>query len=215
MSSRKQNKSNPSKPEHHGEHNLFVGSKKALIGGLIVGAIALGGQIMVGQVYSGWEARKLLESVISSALYFGSSIVTGAATILALMLTMLGLTKQSDGEFDSIFFKRIERIGLLSTIALIAGVILLLFLSVPIQESNDVPNNWYKTIYYVLTGYISGLAGLTVGIVLMLYNAITSLLDVVKPDMDEEVDDADEREKHETKEEKEQIDEDAESGENE
>lgn len=154
--------------------------------------IALSAQWLVGQIYSGWEARRLLEAVISSALFFGSSIVTGAATILALMLTMLGLTKSWDDDFDALFFKRIERIGLVATISLILGVLLLLFLSIPIQESDDVPSSWFTTIYYILISYIAVLSGLIVGVVLMLFNAITSLIDVVRPSMDEEMEEGDE-----------------------
>lgn len=165
----------------------FVGTRKALTGGVIAGVIALSAQWLVGQIYSGWEARRLLEAVISSALFFGSSIVTGAATILALMLTMLGLTKSWDNDFDALFFKRIERIGLVATISLILGVLLLLFLSIPIQESDDVPSSWFTTIYYILISYIAVLSGLIVGVVLMLFNAITSLIDVVRPSMDEDV----------------------------
>ncbi len=171
----------------------FVGTKKALIGGVIAGAIALCAQWLVGQIYSGWEARRLLGAVISSALFFGSSVVTGSATILALMLTMLGLTRSSDGDFSPMFFKRIERIGLLATITLIAGVLLLLFLSVPIQESDDVPASWFTTIYYILISYIAILSGLVVGVVLMLFNAITSLIDVVRPTEDQDVEEAEER----------------------
>ncbi len=201
--------SESSKSGHKGQHTLFIGSKKALIGGIIAGSIAFGGQWMVGQIYSGWEARKLLEAVISSALYFGGSVVTASATILALMLTMLGLTKQTDSDFDAVFFKRTERIGFLTTITLIGGVLLLLFLSVPLQESNDVPGNWYKIIYYILIGYIAVLAGLVVGVVLMLYNSIRSLIDVVRPNLDEKVDEVEEREEKESEAEKERIDETA------
>lgn len=206
-------KSEPSPKHHKGEHSLFVGSKKALIGGILAGSIALVGQWLVGQVYSGWEARKLLEPFTSSALYLGGSVVTASATILALMLTMLSLTKQASGEFDAIFFKRIERIGLLSTICLIGGVLLLLFLSVPLQESNEVPGSWYTVIYYVLITFTACLSGLIVGVVLMLFNAIGSLIDVVKPSMDEDYDDAKDRESKESDEEKKQINKEAESGE--
>ncbi len=54
----KQNKkSNPSDEQSKSAHTLFVGSKKALYGVLLAGAIALGGQWLVGQVYNGYEAR--------------------------------------------------------------------------------------------------------------------------------------------------------------
>lgn len=204
MESQKPDKSKSSKSEHE----LFVGTKKALFGGVLAGAIALSGQMLVGQVYSGWEARKLLESVVSSTLYFGSAVISGSVTILALMLTMLSLTSNMDSEFDSVFFKRIKRIGLLSTIILIAGVLLMLFLSLPIEESKaNLPNSWYEIIYYVLITYIAGLSGLIVGVVLMLFNAITSLIDVVKPSADEDEEAAEDREETESPDEKKQIDE--------
>lgn len=186
--------SSPNAVDEIPRHSIFVGSTNALIGGIFAGAIALSGQWMVGQVYSGWEARRLLQTVIPSALFFASAIVTGAATVLALMLTMLSLTRHSSGDFDALFFKRVERIGLLATIALIGGVLLLLFLSVPVQESDDVPSQWFRTIYYVLIAYIALLSGLTVGIVLMLFNAIKSLIEVVRPTLDEDVEEAEEKE---------------------
>lgn len=204
-------KSQPTANEHSGEHRLFFGSKKAAYGGLLAGAIALGGQWIVGQVYNGYEARQLLEAVASSSLYLASSIVTASATIIALMLTMLSMTKKSDSEFDSVFFKRIQHIAFLSTIALSAGILLLLFLSMPLQKSDQVPANWYKTIYYVLITFVAGLSGLSVGIVLMLLSAINSLIDVVRPSADEDVEDAKEREQTESEEEKERIDEMAEN----
>lgn len=199
--------SGPTKAGHKGEHTLFFGSKKALAGGIIAGSIALFGQWMVGQVYGGWEARQLLETANASAHYFGSSIVTGAATILALMLTMLGLTKQSESEFDVVFFKRIELIGFLSTVAMIAGVILLLFLSVPVQESDEVPGDWYRFIYYFLIIYIALLAGLTVSVVLMLYNSIKSLIHIIRPSIEQEQEDVQEREEEESEAKRKEVDE--------
>ncbi|CAN5492112.1 hypothetical protein BH18ACI1_BH18ACI1_23460 [soil metagenome] len=203
-------KSDPSDGLHKNEHILFFGSKKALYGGLLAGAIALGGQWLVGQVYNGYEARQLLEAVASSSLYLGSSIVTASATIIALMLTMLSLTSQSDSDFGAVFFKRIQQIARLSTIALSAGILLLLFLSVPLQESDKVPANWFKIIYYVLITFVAGLSGLAVGIVLMLLNSINSLIEVVRPSTDEEVEEAknrEDREEEESEQEKERIDE--------
>ncbi len=148
-----------------------------------------------------------MESVTSSSHYLGSSIVTASATILALMLTMLSLTKQADSEFDSVFFKRIQQIALFSTIALSAGILLLLFLGVPLQESDKIPAQWFKIIYYVLITFVAGLSGLVVGIVLMLLNAVNSLIDVVRPSTNEEVEGAKQREEQESEQEKERIDE--------
>jgi hypothetical protein len=164
-----------------GEQTLFVGAERALIGGLLAAGVAAGGQWFVGQVYSGVEARNLLEAMLPSARSVGSAVVTASGTILALMLTMLSLTSQAKSGFDRVFYKRIERIGLLSTIALAMGTLLLLLLSIPLQESQQVPSSWYRYVYYLLIALTAGLSGLLVAIVLMLYNAITSLIMVLGP----------------------------------
>ncbi len=164
-----------------GEQILFVGAKRALFGGLLAAGVAAGGQWFVGQVYSGTEARNLLEAMLPSARSVGSAVVTAAGTILALMLTMLSLTNQAKSSFDRVFYQRVERIGLLSTIALAMGTLLLLFLSIPLQESQQVPSSWYSYVYYVVIALTASLAGLLVAIVLMLYNAMTSLIQVLRP----------------------------------
>lgn len=169
-----------------GKDRLFIGGKKALTGGVLAFGIALAGQWLIGQVYSGYEARKLLEAMSSSAHYLGSAVVTASATILALMLTMLSLSNQTDNEFDTIFYKRIKRVGVLATISLIGGILLLLFLSVPLQEADTVPSRWFTTIYYILMIFLAVLSGLLVAIVLMLLNAMTSLIDVVRPSANED-----------------------------
>lgn len=182
-----QTKRNASKKDgRKGKSSLFIGDKKALIGGFLAAAIALAGQWAIGQVYSGYEARKLLEAMASSAHYLGSAVVTASATIIALMLTMLSLSNQTEDDFDIIFYRRIERIGILATVSLIGGILLLLFLSVPLQEADSVPSRWFTTIYYVLIGFLAVLSGLLVAIVLMLLNAMTSLIDVVRPEVNED-----------------------------
>ena len=168
------------------EVKLFVGSRRALYGGLIAGAVTLGGQWILGSIYSGYEARQFLESMTSSALYFGSAIVTAAATILALMLTILSLTSQSDDDFDKVFYLRIERIGQLATFALMGGIILLLFLSIPVKDAENVPSSWFEILYYVLMTFLAVLAGLLIAIVLMLQNAVSSLLNVIRPSAERE-----------------------------
>lgn len=185
---KKSKKGQQNRYSEKGEHTLFVGSKLAITGGVLAAVIALGGQWVVGQIYSGYEARQLLEAVTRSAHYLGSAVVTASATIMALMLTMLSLTKQSsDDEFDSLFFKRIEIIGFLSAISLAAGILLLLFLSVPLQESDKVPSSWFRIIYYILIAFVAALSGLVVSIVLMLQNTISSLIDIVRPSEDEDI----------------------------
>ncbi len=181
-----------SEAENEAKHSMFFGLKKAAVAGLMVGTIALGGQWLIGQIYSGYKARELLEAMAYSSRYLASAIVTASATIIALMLTMVSLSNQSESEFDSLFYKRIQRIGLLSAIVLVAGILLLLFLSMPLQESENIPVWYFTTLYYILIAFASTISGLLVTIVLMLLNAINSLIEVISPDSDKDAEDLDE-----------------------
>lgn len=165
-----------------GERILFVGAKRALIGGLLAGGTAIAGQLVVGQIYGGTEARRFLEAMIPSSRYVGSGVITASATILALMLTMLSLSRHATSSLESEFFKRVEQIGLLSTIGLIGSVLLLLLLSMPIEESQQLPSSWYTFVYYFFVALTAGVAGTLVTIVLMLYNALKTIITVLSPD---------------------------------
>jgi hypothetical protein len=167
------------------EPTFLAGEMWALFGGVLAAIIALVGQWFIGRIYSGDEARFLIASMLNSALYFGASVVTASATILALMLTMLSLTDQSKIDFDKVFFHRVEKIAILTTVSLASSILLLLFLSIPVQESKNVPTQWFTAIYYILIITLALLAGLLVTVVLMLLNAIRSLIEGVRPDDDD------------------------------
>ncbi len=165
------------------ERILFIGAKRALIGGLLAGGVAVIGQYLVGRIYTDTEARRLLEAMMPSARSVGTGVVTASATTLALMLTMLSLSRHTASELEATFFIQIRRIGLLSTTALIASVLLLLMLSIPLQETENLPASWYSTVYYVFITLTAGVTGLLVAIVLMLYNAMQSLIAVLHTDL--------------------------------
>jgi hypothetical protein len=165
------------------EHILFIGAKRALVGGLLAAGVAVFGQLLVGQIYSGTEARQLMDAMVPSARAAGTGVVSATATIMALMLTMLSLSRHATSRLESVFFKRVERIGLLCTVALISGSLLLLILSVPLEESQNVPQTWFTIMYYALIVLTAAVVAMLVAIVLMLYNAMESLIHVLRPDM--------------------------------
>lgn len=166
---------------------LFINDMWALFGGVLTAIIALVGQWFIGRNYSGEQTQYLLQAINNSALWLGGSVVTASATILALMLTMLSLSDSTKIDFDKVFFRRIEQIGVMTTISLAGGILLLLFLSIPLQASKNVPNQSFTVIYYILIVVLALLAGLLITVVLMLLNAIRSLIEGVKPEgIDEE-----------------------------
>jgi len=98
------------------------------------------------------------------------------------MLTMISLSRHASSTLERTFFKRVERIGLMSAAGRVVALLLLLFLSIPIQESQQLPTSWYSIVYYVLITFTAAVTGLLVSIVLMLYNAMQSRVNVVCSD---------------------------------
>lgn len=169
-----------SRGEQEGKKALIRGNELAWVGGGIAAAVALVGQLLVGYVYNGSEAHDLLQALIPSAQSLGGAVVQASATILALMLTLLGMSRREIEDLETGFFNQIALISALSSIALASAILLLLFLSIPLQQSKTLRVNWFQGIYYVLVVIIGAIAGLVIAIVIMLYSAIQSIIRAVR-----------------------------------
>lgn len=152
-----------------------------LAGGGVAAAMAIGSRFLVGAVYSQADAVQLIESLARSGLYLGSAIATSSATILALMLTLLGLTRKMDTDFDKEVFVRIDRIGLLSTIGLCGALGMLLILTLPVGEFDQLPKRWFPILYNVLVGITGILTGLLISTVLLLFTTLRRVISRVTP----------------------------------
>ncbi|WP_223883475.1 hypothetical protein [Arenibacter lacus] len=99
-----------------------------------------------------------------------------SATILALLLTLLGLSSNSRSELKKDFYQEGSRIAQLDTIIFIAAVITFLLFNLPNTESDNVPNNWFSILYYISLGVSSVLSAALIVVVLLLYNTVVNLL---------------------------------------
>lgn len=158
----------------------LVDTKWALVGGLLATLIALAGLTAVGTV-SGFEARGLLDATLPSLRFLTSTIATASASILALMVTVLALTYALEHDMDEIHYRRIQQISWMAALAIAASVTLLLFLSIPLGESEEVVREWYEWVYYAVIVLSSALGGLLVSLVLMLLKAVQGLVRVMAP----------------------------------
>ncbi len=143
--------------------------------------IAVGQPLLTGQVYGETEAVELLSSLKDSSLYFGNAIATASSTILALMLTLLSMTNKMNADFDRSVYKSIRLIGLISTITFITSVALLLCLSLPVGEFDNIPSGWFQALYYTIATLNIVLSGMMVIGVLILFDTITSLIKKIAP----------------------------------
>ncbi|MDX1612775.1 MAG: hypothetical protein R3300_00620 [Candidatus Promineifilaceae bacterium] len=160
--------------------SLDTDTKRAGIGGVVAALIALTGLLAVN-VSSGSEARFLLEGMLPSIRFLCSAVMTSTATVLALMLTLLSLSDTQGGKVKSVHYDRVRQIAQVDSVTFAAALILLLLVSVPLAETSEVPANWYSVFYYIAIFYTASLGGALITVVLMLYNAVTDLINIVHP----------------------------------
>lgn len=148
----------------------------AAIGGAIAAVVGFGGMALVGTA-TAFEARRLLDAVLPTVRFAASSFIAGGGTILALMLTLITFSLNHDLEFTRSHYRRIRDVAVLTTLVIVASVVLLMFLSFPIGEA-DVTVGWYTWVYYTLLlgGALTG--GVFISVILMLYYAVRELIRV-------------------------------------
>ena len=153
-------------------------SKRALTGG-IVSTVVIGlGAFIVGNV-SGYEAKQLLEVSLDGVNKLCNTVVLASATILALLLTLLSISSSSDSKLKKKHYLNVKRVAQLDTIIFIVAMISFVLINIPITESDDVPTHWYITFYYISLGISSLLSGALISVVLMLYNTISNIINIV------------------------------------
>ena len=163
------------------ENETGPGEYWTYLGGLIAVAIALGISLLSGSIYSGAEAREMINALSNSALRFGMAVATSSATILALMLTLVGMSRSADETFGGDLYHRVLRLVTLATVTLCGAIFLLLILSLPVGEFEKLPESWYPVYYWILVGLVAGLTGLIITVVLMLYSAVRRVVITLSP----------------------------------
>lgn len=158
--------------------NLSNYNKRALIGGVIatiftgIGAFALGN-------LSGYEAKELIRSSLPGFNTLCNTIVLASATILALLLTLISVSSGSKSKLNKSHYKHIILIAKIDTVVFVAAMIIFQFFNLPVTEADNVPSEWYTYIYYATLIISSILSGGLISVVLMLFNAVVSIIKVV------------------------------------
>ncbi|GAB5347822.1 hypothetical protein [Alteriqipengyuania sp. 357] len=141
--------------------------------------IGLGAREAIGTVYGTAEARDLLEALSRAGLYLGSAIATASATTLALMLTLIGMLRRIETEFDRQTYAQVSRIAKISTATLMLSFLVLLAFTLPMGEFENLPEGWYNYLYtalFALTVLLVALAAASVTIVFMTIRSIVTHL---------------------------------------
>lgn len=152
----------------------------ALGGGAIAAAASLALILGVGQIGS-FEARSLIEAILPAVRFLGIGVVTGSITVLGLLLTLLGLSLNSEYYFRNRFYARVGHITTLSVVGIAMAVILLLAASVPLEQVEEL-GGFYDIYYYILSGGLSMLGGLIIAIGLLIGATLRGLVRIGRDD---------------------------------
>lgn len=167
-------------PEIH--RRWFFSNWWIMTGSVMTGLVVLMSRLALGRYYSDIEARQLLDAMTESALFLNAAITTGSATIIALMLTLLGLTRHVHDNFQRAFHDRVRSIAWLATVALLGALIVLVTMTIPVVESEAISASWYRGLWWTFSGAIAIVSGLFVSVVLTLLVTVIGAVDVLRPD---------------------------------
>ncbi|MBA4803014.1 MULTISPECIES: hypothetical protein [Euryhalocaulis] len=159
----------------------FRSPRWAYAGGGLAVVVVLGVKFLIGGIYGVRAALDLISALQQTSLYFGAAIATASATIMALMLTLLGFARRGDTEFDEWVFRSINRISTVAAFTLGGSILLLLMLQLPVGEFEKIPHGWYSSLYFILVTLIALLAGLMISTVLMLLSTVRYVISHLTP----------------------------------
>lgn len=185
--------------------NFFSENRKAIYGGFIATVITGLGIFLLGQL-SGYEAKELIESSHSGLNMLCNTITLASATILTLLLTLLGISTGTESKLKSEHYYQVLDIAKLDTVLIISALVMFQLFNIQITEADNVPLNWYSTIYWASLCCTSILSGMMITVVLMLYTTITTIIHIVGLKNDHRlITDEEEEKKEEMRKEKEKM----------
>lgn len=157
----------------------------SLVGGAVAAVALFTGIAVVGRV-SPYEGLSLVTSVLDTTRFFTAAVMTAGTTILALMLTVLGLTLSTRWQFRDVHYRRIAQVSLLASVAIVLSVVELLFMGLPLDEAEHL-RLYHNIVYYGLMAATAVLGGVMIAIVLMLHRTIAGLVAIGHPTAESEL----------------------------
>ncbi|MAN58239.1 MAG: hypothetical protein CMC08_00205 [Flavobacteriaceae bacterium] len=153
-------------------------NKRSVYGGLVATLFTGLAVFLVGSV-SGYEAKQLISSTLPGINMLCNTIVLASATILALLLTLLGISTGTESKLKNAHYKQVLNIAKLDTILFVGALVLFQLFNIPITEADNVQTSWYDLIYWATLIFSSILSGMMITVILMLYATVTNIIYIV------------------------------------
>jgi len=157
---------------------FFAEYKMPLYGGLLAAVFSGVAVYLLGSL-SGFEAIQLIETTIPRISTLFTTIILASATILALILTLLGISSASESKLKKFHYKQVLSLAKFASFLFIVALVVFQFLNLPFNDAENIPSSWYSTIYWVILFTSSLLSGMMVTVILMLYNIIHNIIIIV------------------------------------
>ena len=155
--------------------------KSALVGGVLSAVVIFLGTYLLGNI-SDAEAIENLQEIRPTLRFTASGSLTATSTILALMLTLLSFSQQSERKLRAYHYNRIWWIARFAAIVFVAALILLMTLNVPINNAHEAFHGLYNVVYYTLLVYTALMGGMLITIILLLYQAARDIILIAHPE---------------------------------
>lgn len=157
---------------------FFKNNKKSIFGGLVATIFTGIGIFLLGQI-SGYEAKRLLDISHTGLNMLCNTIILASATILTLLLTLLGISTSSRSKLKKGHYNQVLDIAKIDTILLVVSLIMFQFFNIPITEAENIELHWFSKIYWFTLAISSVLSGTMITIVLMLYSTVADIIHIV------------------------------------
>lgn len=157
---------------------MTIFTKRAIFGGFLFLLIIGTGSYLVGHL-SGYEAKQLIKVSLDGLNTLCNTIVLASATILALLLTVLGLSSDTSSELRKGHYINIMQIARYDTVVFVASLLCFVLFNLPVTESDAIPANWFDIIYYITLIISSILSSALIVVVLMLYSTVVNIIKFV------------------------------------
>jgi len=157
---------------------FFKENRKAIYGGITATLFTGMGVFLLGQV-SGYEAKQLITTSHEGLNMLCNTIILASATILTLLLTLLGISTGTESKLKNDHYYQVLDIAKIDTILLVGALIMFQLFNIPINKADNIPLTWYNSIYWLSLICSSILSGMMITVVLMLYATLTNIIHIV------------------------------------
>ena len=159
-------------------NNFITKNKRSFLGGAIA-TLFMGLAVFLLGNLSGYEAKQLITSSLPGINMLCNTIVLASATILALLLTLLGISTGTKSRLKKAHYRQVLVIAKFDTVLFVGALILFQLFNIPITEAENVETSWYKIIYWATVLFSSILSGMMITVILMLYTTVTNIIHIV------------------------------------